>query len=70
VVAIDGAGGVTAEQHLSPSAAHFRFSVRPGNYVVELLADGKHVHDRLLQAKGDTVAPRHRSTVVFAFNVP
>lgn len=70
VIAIDDAGEVAAEQSLSPRHARFQLRVSPGNYVVELLADGRRVHDRLMQAVGATARARHRTRIVFRFDVP
>jgi hypothetical protein len=70
VIAVDSTGKAAAKQLLAPRHARFRLQVRPGNYVVELLADGRHVHDRLLQAAGVTVRPGHAARIVFRFDVP
>jgi hypothetical protein len=44
--------------------------VRPGDYAVELLADGTRVHDRLLQTTGATARSRDTTTINFHFDVP
>ncbi len=70
VLAIDTDGIVVAAQKLRPGNSHFRLLLPPGNYAIELLADGKRVHDRLLQIQGATARPRHVATVLFRFDVP
>jgi hypothetical protein len=70
VVVIDTGGEQIAQQKLSPAHSRFRLRVRPGNYAVELLADGKRVHDRLLQTQGATARTGHPTTVMFHFDVP
>jgi hypothetical protein len=70
VVAIDTAGEQVAQQQLPPAHAQFRLRVQAGNYAVELLADGKRVHDRLLQTHGATARAGHTTTVIFNFDVP
>lgn len=72
VVAIDAAGDVIAQQWLRypyPNG-RFRLQVPPGQYVVELLADGPRIHDRLMQTKGATARAGHTATAVFTFDVP
>jgi len=70
VVAIDTEGRQVAEQKIRIGRGRFRLDVAPGDYVVELLADGRHVHDRLLRADGATARAGHTSRVVFTFDVP
>jgi hypothetical protein len=69
-VAIDAAGRQMAAQRLRMGDGRFSLHVVPGRYVVELLADGKHVHDRLMQARGATARPGKTTRVVFSFDVP
>ena len=63
-------GAQLAQQTLRPAQGRFRLSLSPGDYAVELLADGKRVRDRLLQTKGATVRARHTTAVIFRFDVP
>jgi hypothetical protein len=70
VVAIDAAGRQAAAQRLRRGNGRFSLHVAPGRYVVELLADGKHVHGRLMQARGATVRAGKTTRVVFSFDVP
>jgi hypothetical protein len=71
VVAIGSAGAIVAQQRLRfpwPNG-RFRLRVPPGQYAVELLADGARIHDRVMQTKGATAHAGHTTTVVFLFNV-
>lgn len=68
VAAID-AGGLRVETD-SLHHARFRLRLAPGRYTVELLGDGKRVHDRVMQRKKVT-ALAHRTVVVwFFFAIP
>lgn len=72
VVAVDTAGQIVAEQRLRypyPDG-RFRLRVRPGQYAVELLADGPRIHDRVIQTQGATARARRTTKVVFTFDVP
>ena len=72
VVAIGTAGAVVAQQRLCfpwPNG-RFRLRVPPGQYAVELLADGARIHGRVMQTKGATARAGHTTTVVFLFNIP
>jgi hypothetical protein len=71
VVAIGSAGAIVAQQRLRFPWPNGRFRVRvpPGQYAVELLADGARIHDRMMQTKGATAHAGHTATVVFQFNV-
>ncbi len=72
VVAIDTAGAIVAEQRLRfpyPDGK-FRLQVSPGQYAVELLADGPRIHDRVMQTRGATARARHTARVIFTFDVP
>lgn len=72
VVAIDSAGEIVAEQRLRfpyPNG-RFRLLVPPGQYAVELLADGPRIHDQLMQTQGATARARHSTKVVFTFDIP
>ena len=65
---IDERGRRVAEQRLH----HGRFDVRltPGTYTVELLADGKRVHRRVMQRKTITARAHRTAVVQFFFAVP
>lgn len=72
VVAVDAAGEIVAEQRLRypyPDGK-FRLRVSPGQYTVELLADGPRIHDRVMQIQGATARAGHTTTVVFTFAIP
>ena len=72
VVAIGTAGAIVAQQRLRfpwPNG-RFRLRVPPGQYAVELLADGPRIHDRVMETKGATARAGHTTTVVFPFNIP
>jgi hypothetical protein len=72
VVAVDTAGQMVAEQRLRypyPDG-RFRLQVRPGQYAVELLADGPRIHDRVIQTQGATARARHTTKIVFTFDIP
>jgi hypothetical protein len=72
VVAIGSAGAIVAQRRLRfpwPDG-RFRLRVPPGQYAVELLADGARIHDRVMQTKGATAHAGRTTTVVFLFNVP
>jgi hypothetical protein len=54
VIAIATSGEIVAEQHLPLAHGRFRMHVPPGQYAVELLADGPRIHDRVLGTEGVT----------------
>ncbi len=68
VAAINAQGRRVGIQRLK----HARFSLRlvPGRYTIELLGDGKRVHNRVLQTKRVVARANHTTLVRFEFNVP
>jgi hypothetical protein len=68
VVVLDQHGRRVAARWLHN--ARFRLLVHPGTYTVELLANGKQVHGRVVQRHTVTVEAHHEAVVRFLFNVP
>jgi hypothetical protein len=72
VVAIGTAGLIIAQQRLRfpRPDGRFRLLVPPGQYAVELLADGSRIHDSLVQTVGVTARAGSTAKVIFVFDVP
>jgi hypothetical protein len=68
VLVLDQRGRRVAEPWLHN--ARFRLRVRPGTYTVELLANGKQVHGRVVQRHTVTVEAHHEAVVRFLFGIP
>jgi hypothetical protein len=50
--------------------ARFSFRLTPGDYTIELLGDGEHIHGRVLQRRHVTARAHRVATVRFRFAVP
>jgi hypothetical protein len=70
VIVIATSGEIVAEQHLASAHGSFRLHVAPGQYAVELLADGPRIHDRVLGTEGVTARAAATSTAIFQFAIP